>query len=951
MTDNSVYTDAYSKQWLEAKEVEELWHCFNEADNNGDGMLSRDELLEAGERLGGYYFSLRKFAALDTNKTGRVALSAILEALFPRVPKYEIHRFFQRTLGSTEVLNLHDEFQTCTRGTGKLTVARLKTLKEEVAGYRFTVPMLQHFDPIEIIFEQFLCGLFPRVPTELAHCYATTELLRSDFMRLKYGFEQADGDNSGLLSYEEFSKGQRHILLGDVRVDKTLFRHFDKDKSGNISFQELLTTLYPMIPVWDLQHYTHLWGKGLVGATPGGSGGGQQDTAITGRIQKVAPDKESETLTDEQYLYLRDLLHKLDTDGSGTITWGEVATHWDLLEEHQMTLDKQEFRKITKGHSGTAKLMEFIQYFYPNIPHRLFLRYFATSIPPDTILHLKRGFEQLAVRGKLSISTLVANKELILGMPFTVATFKCYGEETIQFSDFLKGLYRNISADVLDRYALKEIRKVDYDTLRQEWLAVDQDRKNYIVIQDIINRDKRLHEEHQLTTNERRITRRVFYGASRPKEGNVTFPAVLQFLYPCVPHHDILRYAQIYKDGSEALQMLYAANDEEEAARYLLEEEERVARDQIGTLLWEAEHTEEERRKLLFEKNVQIWLSRMEQAEDVARWLIEKAEDHYRHNLRMKEEGLRVWLHKRLWRMYVEEHSDIIAEQEHNNRNIIQQQQLAVRRQLRLITTETIQRQKIADSYNTQAEWLQERTPTNIHRKKLENVATELRKRDDMAKLEIFDRNLVHDMRRGNHTRLLDRNAWNKARYKTASDMFYSVLNRPKEPILRSQRYYGRNPLLLFGADGAASEISNYNDNNNSPTMAGSAAAAAGFLRDMSPPTSPPQHYTGGTGAVVLAGGFPNSCLPPVQFVPTTSNSLKKRPRSVCSTTTSNGGFSSPSHLDLKRPVSAAGNSPTTKSGMKTPVLAALRPSTAPDNTTSVWQPMGKTAVQRTTLV
>eukprot|EP01012_Entosiphon_sulcatum_P002807 TRINITY_DN10685_c0_g1_i1.p1 TRINITY_DN10685_c0_g1~~TRINITY_DN10685_c0_g1_i1.p1 ORF type:complete len:1053 (+),score=158.91 TRINITY_DN10685_c0_g1_i1:47-3205(+) len=258
-----------------------LHDIFSQLDKDGSGELSFKE-LSADPTLARIGFDLQMFRKIDKDRSGRVSIPEIVEFLYPNVPRRDIQRYFATELSYDMFHIIKKAFHDATKGTDRLTLAQIETLGGKIAGMTLTPKAFKKLrSPQGITFLQFLAVLFPNVPQPLLHRYTATSIPRSEFLQLRADFQALDRDGSGTLSLQEFNRSRQtsprtgdmptHAdflrsagsgsskTLGGMKFDVKVFNSIDRNKSGTITFAELLQAFYPNLPQPHLQFYIKLY--------------------------------------------------------------------------------------------------------------------------------------------------------------------------------------------------------------------------------------------------------------------------------------------------------------------------------------------------------------------------------------------------------------------------------------------------------------------------------------------------------------------------------------------------------------------------------------------------------------------------------------------------------------------------------------------------------------------
>ena len=108
-----------------------------------------------------------------------------------------------------------------------------------------------------------------------------------------------------------------HVAFGWNPAVAPVLCKADSEKTGMLSFLELLVALFPLVPVWVLNYTIRFWPN--LNAVEGGP---PQDTRS---VCPRRPSYHTTCLTEEHMLYVCELFNELDTDGVGELSCAQVC--------------------------------------------------------------------------------------------------------------------------------------------------------------------------------------------------------------------------------------------------------------------------------------------------------------------------------------------------------------------------------------------------------------------------------------------------------------------------------------------------------------------------------------------------------------------------------------------------------------------------------------------------
>eukprot|EP01006_Ploeotia_vitrea_P007692 TRINITY_DN17867_c0_g1_i1.p1 TRINITY_DN17867_c0_g1~~TRINITY_DN17867_c0_g1_i1.p1 ORF type:complete len:762 (+),score=89.94 TRINITY_DN17867_c0_g1_i1:36-2288(+) len=263
---------------LSPQEQQHLCQLFDDYDVDGSGTLPWDE-VSATSFLGGFPIEAETLEHADENF---VTFQELLHHWYPNINRKDTERYCAATLTPGDLFHLKNTFYRLTEQRATLTMQDVVESGYCINGMRFSARMFNNNlnTTLGLSFLEMLIALYPRIPVAVLQCHAAVDLKPADVHAIKAQFERLDLERKGCLSKKEFDersalKTIRNLqdrkafqqstwrtLLGQ-KYNLQFFNRLDAKRTGQLTFSELMSSLYLSISPWEVEQYINIYLHGV----------------------------------------------------------------------------------------------------------------------------------------------------------------------------------------------------------------------------------------------------------------------------------------------------------------------------------------------------------------------------------------------------------------------------------------------------------------------------------------------------------------------------------------------------------------------------------------------------------------------------------------------------------------------------------------------------------------
>eukprot|EP00667_Euglena_gracilis_P004476 EG_transcript_4499 len=525
--------------------------------DQGNGRLLASQLAELRGNLGPFYMSQEDFEELQDSldivllhvKREGMAFERVAQYFYPRVSRPVVRQQFAQWPARPQVQELYGEF--CGRAVmgvdGTLRMPpppaeglmigpyylSLASFLEEVAaddeppaGYGDEGP------EYTLTFEQLLRALFPSMQRAAASCFAKDGIDFWEYIELRQIFDVADRHRRSQIDTYDFLCLPPHR---GVHFNLQFFLHADTEKTGMLSFAQLLASLFPLIPAWYLAYAIRHWQDA---EDP------EPHETSTRDIRPARPPLDTEELTETNMLYLFDVFDALDCDHLGELSAAQLVGR----SVEGLTISAQDFRRMDLDRSGTVSFSELLRHLFPRIPRLNVARLCQTSISAKELIILRQQYRKVSSHGVLRPTKLEGRHTFVQGVELQRLDFAgVCGGGPVRFPDFLRVLFPAVDLKEIHRVTCTEIPEREYFRLKYAFQTLDVEMAGYLTV-PYFNRcqpavscsySDTLRQQRDETMGGMKFDMKAFNVLDLDGSGTVTFDEYLYGWYPSLERSTI----------------------------------------------------------------------------------------------------------------------------------------------------------------------------------------------------------------------------------------------------------------------------------------------------------------------------------------------------------------------------------------------------------------------------
>eukprot|EP00906_Rhabdomonas_costata_P020209 RCo029373 len=261
--------------------------------------------------------------------------------------------------------------------------------------------------------------------------------------------------------------------------------------------------------------------------------------------------KKALEVTLEDYHALRSKFNLVDPSGSGLLFLQALRK---APNDDSAVISVELFEQVDTEKRGYLTFLDVFKARYPLVKERELKRVYATYLSASEVRALRRSFLEITHGSdKMYSEDLLTAGETLDGMRLTVQRFETIPNfrNGVTADQVVSLLYPSISVSAVRHYFASEISRDDVVALQEEWKQLDPRKCGAVTLKEISITLRALCSKQKIPSVRLGDIDFDLCLLSTLAEGNgdtlrVTFPALLQFLFPCVSATRLQRYLELY---------------------------------------------------------------------------------------------------------------------------------------------------------------------------------------------------------------------------------------------------------------------------------------------------------------------------------------------------------------------------------------------------------------------